>query len=99
MSAGVTVQYFHQADDPFSHLAAQLLGPLTAAYDIALEVHLVPPPEESAAPDRERLADWSLRDAVRLAAAHGLAGGHLDRALQRMAAIVVAIVSHAMILS
>jgi len=72
VSAGGTVQYFHQADDPYSHLAVQLLGPLTAAYDIDLEIHLVPPPEESAAPDRERLADWSLRDAVRLAAAHGL---------------------------
>ncbi|HYE46068.1 MAG TPA: DsbA family protein [Caulobacter sp.] len=66
------VQYFHQADDPYSHLAAQLLGPLARAYDIDVEVHLVPPPAESAAPDPGRLAAWSLRDAARLAAAHGL---------------------------
>ncbi|NCW01837.1 MAG: hypothetical protein EBW20_08350, partial [Betaproteobacteria bacterium] len=34
--------------------------------------HLVSPPEDSAAPDRERLGHWSLRDATLLAQAHGL---------------------------
>ena len=71
--AGGVVRYFHQADDPYSHLAAQLLPRLAAAYDVAIEVFLVPAPIESAAPDRERLAGWSLRDAARLAAAHHLA--------------------------
>ncbi|MBX3481165.1 MAG: DsbA family protein [Caulobacter sp.] len=70
--AGATVRYFHQADDPYSHLAVQLLGPLSRAYDVTIEAFLVPPPIESAAPDRERLASWSLRDAATLAAAHGL---------------------------
>lgn len=70
--AGGVVRYFHQADDPYSHLAVQLLPRLAAAYDVAVEVFLVPPPIESAAPDRERLAGWSLRDAARLAEAHGL---------------------------
>ncbi|WGM38529.1 DsbA family protein [Caulobacter sp. NIBR1757] len=70
--AGGVIRYFHQADDPYSHLAVQLLPRLAAAYDVAVEVFLVPPPIDSAAPDRERLAGWSLRDAVRLAAAHHL---------------------------
>jgi 2-hydroxychromene-2-carboxylate isomerase len=70
---GGVVHYFHQADDPYSHLAVQLLPRLAAAYDVAVRLFLVPPPIDSAAPDRERLAGWSLRDAARLAAAHGLA--------------------------
>lgn len=66
------VRYFHQADDPYSHLAVQLLARLQAAYGVPVEVFLVPAPEVSAAPEPERLAAWSLRDAVPLAAAHGL---------------------------
>jgi 2-hydroxychromene-2-carboxylate isomerase len=71
-AAGGTVHYFHQADDPYSHLALQLLEPLKRAYDIDLRVSLVPPPVESAAPDRGRLASWSLQDARTLADARGL---------------------------
>ena len=71
--AGGVIRYFHQADDPYSHLAVQLLPRLADTYDVAVEVFLVPPPIDSAAPDRERLAGWSLRDAARLAAAHHLA--------------------------
>jgi 2-hydroxychromene-2-carboxylate isomerase len=70
--AGGVIRYFHQADDPYSHLAVQMLDGLARAYDVAVEPHLVPPPIDSAAPDRERLAAWSLADAARLAAAHGL---------------------------
>ena len=32
-----TVHYFHQPDDPYSHLAAQLLQPLVSRYDIVLK--------------------------------------------------------------
>ena len=67
-----TVRYFHQADDPYSHLAAQMLPRLRARYAAEIEVHLAPPPEDSAAPDRERLRGYGLRDAVRLARAHDL---------------------------
>jgi 2-hydroxychromene-2-carboxylate isomerase len=67
-----TLRYFHQVDDPYSHLAAQMLAPLLARYDIALEVHLVPSPDDAAAPDRERLRAYGLRDAARLARAYGL---------------------------
>lgn len=67
------VHYFHQVDDPYSHLAAQLLDAMLERYDIELEPHLVGPPEDSAAPDRERLVEWSRIDAARVAEARGLA--------------------------
>lgn len=66
------VCYFHQADDPYSHLAVQMLPRLRARYAVEIEAHLAPPPEDSAAPDRERLRAFGLRDAARLARARGL---------------------------
>jgi len=70
--APAQVHYFHQADDPYSHLCAQVLGRLAANYQITLLPHLVSPPQDSAAPERARLAHWSLRDAATLAQAFGL---------------------------
>lgn len=67
------VGYFHQVDDPYSHLAAQLLTALAGRYDVGLKVWLVPPPDDAAAPDRERLKQYGLRDAARVASAYGLA--------------------------
>jgi 2-hydroxychromene-2-carboxylate isomerase len=67
------VHYFHQVDDPYSHLMLQVLPALAANYRIELARHLVPPPSDAAAPDRERLQAWSRRDAQDLAAAIGLA--------------------------
>lgn len=67
-----TIRYFHQADDPYSHLAVQMLPRLRARYAVRIEIWLVPPPEESAAPDRERLRAYGLRDAARLAQARDL---------------------------
>ena len=68
-----TVHYFHQADDPYSHLAAQLLHPLLQRYYILIEPWLVPPPDDSAAPDRHRLEAYALRDAERLARRYRIA--------------------------
>jgi 2-hydroxychromene-2-carboxylate isomerase len=70
--APACVRYFHQADDPYSHLMLQALPALAGNYKIRLELHLVPPPDDAAAPDRERLQAWSRRDAEDLAAATGL---------------------------
>lgn len=70
--APAQVHYFHQADDPYSHVCAQVLGRLAANYQITLLPHLVSPPQDSAAPERARLAHWSLRDAASLAQAFGL---------------------------
>lgn len=69
--AKAVVHYFHQPQDPYSRLAVQALPDLADRYDVRVEVHLVSPPAPGAAPDPERLAIWALRDARRLAQAHG----------------------------
>lgn len=67
-----TIHYFHQADDPYSHLASQLLAGFAARYAVELKPWLVPPPDAAAAPERERLRAYALRDAARTARAYGL---------------------------
>ncbi len=66
------IHYFHQADDPYSHLCLQVLDALSARVVPALAVHIVPPPDDAAAPERARLTVWSLRDAGTLARRLGL---------------------------
>ncbi|MGH7818793.1 MAG: DsbA family protein [Candidatus Binatia bacterium] len=61
------VHYFHQVDDPYSHLAAQALRRFRDAYEIHLEPHLVGPPSDAAAPERRRLVDYSRKDAADVA--------------------------------
>ncbi len=70
--AAPTVHFFYGVDDPYSALAAQMLGRLVERYAIVLEPHLVPPPADNAAPERQRLFDYALRDAPRVARRHGL---------------------------
>ena len=59
--------YFHQIDDPYSHLTLQALAPLMERYALQLRPLLVSPPDDSAAPDRERLVAYSRLDAQLLA--------------------------------
>src|SRR5262245_60006416 len=66
------VLYFHQIDDPYSHLTAQVLPALLDRYDMDVVPYLVPPPSDAAAPEAERLATYSRKDAVLLASVHGL---------------------------
>lgn len=66
------VHYFHQVDDPYSHLVLQALPAFIAGYRVRLQRHLVPPPGDSVAPDRARLEEWSRRDAGDLSRAIGL---------------------------
>lgn len=66
------VHYFHQADDPYSALMVQCLPQLLQRYDVALVPHVVSPPADEAAPDRERLIAYSRKDAAWLAQRHGL---------------------------
>jgi 2-hydroxychromene-2-carboxylate isomerase len=61
------LQYFHQVDDPYSALAAASLPRLLERYDIDLQAHVVGPPPDNAAPERERLVAYSRRDAALLA--------------------------------
>jgi 2-hydroxychromene-2-carboxylate isomerase len=64
------VHYFHQVDDPYSALAASVLPRLVARYDLELVPHVVGPPPDEAAPDRERLVAYSRKDAQLLAETH-----------------------------
>ena len=66
------VLYFHQVDDPYGQLAAQVLPALLARYEIELVPHLAGPPDDAAAPDRERLAAFARRDAADVAPGYGL---------------------------
>ena len=73
MGARPTLHYFHGVGDPYSHVAVQILPRLAAAYPIDIVPHLVPPPVAEVAPEAAMLDAWAVRDARRLAAAHGLA--------------------------
>ncbi len=66
------VRYFHQVDDPYSHLAAQVLGQLAARYDVEIEPHLVGPPPDAAAPERHLLEAFARKDAADVAPGYGL---------------------------
>ena len=66
------VEYFHQVDDGYSHLAAQLLSPLLQRYDIELVCHVVPAPSGANAPEPELLAKLSAYDAACIAPHYGL---------------------------
>jgi 2-hydroxychromene-2-carboxylate isomerase len=67
-----TVSYFHQIDDPYSHLAAQALETLRERYDIELKYYVVPPPTPGAAPEPDLLRAFAQRDAAKLAEHYGL---------------------------
>jgi 2-hydroxychromene-2-carboxylate isomerase len=62
-----TLHYFHQVDDPYSALLAQVLPRLLARYDLQLEAHVVPAPADDAAPERAKLVAYSRKDAHLLA--------------------------------
>ncbi|MCH1542554.1 MAG: DsbA family protein [Alphaproteobacteria bacterium] len=66
------VLYFHQPDDPYSQLTAQVLTELQARYDINLQVKLVNEPGDDAAPERSALQAYSRRDAASIAPYHNL---------------------------
>lgn len=66
------LHYFHQVDDPYSQLAAQLLERLVTHYDVYLVAHLVGPPSDAAAPERARLEAFARKDAADVAPGYGL---------------------------
>jgi len=66
------VHYFHQVDDPYSTLVASCLPQLLSRYRVELIPHLVSPPPDSAAPEREKLMAYSRKDAALLASRLGL---------------------------
>ncbi len=62
-----TLHYFHQVDDPYSALMAQVLPRLLARYDLQLQAHVVGAPADDAAPERDKLVAYSRKDAQLLA--------------------------------
>jgi len=66
------VEYFHQLDDGYSHLAAQMLKPLLASYDIELVCHLVVGPQGDNSVEPELLLQLSRVDAHLVAPHYGL---------------------------
>lgn len=67
-----TVEYFHQVEDGYSYLAAQVLQHLVARYDIQLECHLVRGPQGKNAAEPELLLQLSRYDAAHVAPEYGL---------------------------
>jgi 2-hydroxychromene-2-carboxylate isomerase len=66
------VEYFHEVDDGYSHLAAQLLQKLVARYDIELTCHLVKGPEGNNVADLDMLLQLSRYDSHLVAPQYGL---------------------------
>jgi 2-hydroxychromene-2-carboxylate isomerase len=66
------VEYFHQVDDGYSHLAAQALEPLLARYNVEIKCHLVGPPEGNNSPEPVLLMELSRYDAAKIAPYYGL---------------------------
>ncbi|MDF1686790.1 MAG: DsbA family protein [Parvibaculaceae bacterium] len=62
-----TVFYFHQSDDAYSVLTAQVLGALAQRYDIDIKAMVASPPRDDAAPERDALLALARRDACALA--------------------------------
>jgi 2-hydroxychromene-2-carboxylate isomerase len=66
------VEYFHQYDDPYSHLAQQVLPVLQDRYDIDLVVHQIRASGGKNQPELEMLDAWARRDAELIAPHYGL---------------------------
>ena len=67
------VHYFHQPDDPYSHLAAQVLTKFADKYDVSIIPHLIRASGGRNQPESEKLARWARRDAQLIAPHLGLA--------------------------
>lgn len=67
------VDLFIDPADPYGYLLLALMPAFADRYDVGVQPWLVGDPEDAVAPDRERLAGWSLQDCALLAARMGLA--------------------------
>lgn len=69
---GHEVEYFHQLDDPYSHLMAQVLAQLAERYDINVLPRLIRATGGKHQPESKKLAAWARRDAALIAPHYGL---------------------------
>jgi hypothetical protein len=56
------VEYFHQVNDPYSHLMAQVVARFAERYDIEIVPHLIRATGGRSQPEAEKLAVWARRD-------------------------------------
>ena len=88
------VEYFHQIDDGYSHLAAQLLRPLLDRYDVELVFHLVSAETGANLPEPGLLLRLSRYDSAKVAPQYGLRfpenAGAPDRTLLETASRILA---------
>ena len=89
------VDYFHQLDDPYSHLVAQVIADFAARYDIEIVPHLVRASGGRNQPEEEKLAIWARRDCGLIAPHYGLsfpenAGTMPEPELQKVAGQILA---------
>lgn len=66
------IEYFHQVDDGYSYLAAQLLQQFSERYDVDVVCHLVSGPVGDNAPEPELLLKLAIEDAGHIAPHYGL---------------------------
>ncbi|HAJ31665.1 MAG TPA: 2-hydroxychromene-2-carboxylate isomerase, partial [Gammaproteobacteria bacterium] len=59
-----TVEYFHQLDDPYSHLMAQVLAQFAERYDVEVVPRLIRATGGKHQPEAKKLAAWARRDAA-----------------------------------
>lgn len=67
-----TVEYFHQHDDPYSQLAAQVLDTFCERYEIELVRHQIRASGGKNQPELAKLDAWARRDADLVAPHYGL---------------------------
>jgi len=67
-----TVEYFHQVEDGYSHLAIQALDALRKRYDIEVVCHLVSGPKGKNSPEPDLLLRLSRYDSMLIAPEYGL---------------------------
>ena len=66
------LDYFHQVDDPHSHLVALALRQIETTYPVDIQSHVVSPPDRMNAPEPDLLREYALRDAGQIAPHYGL---------------------------
>ena len=66
------VEYFHQLDDPYSHLTAQVIGRFAERYDVKITPHLIRATGGKHQPEAKKLAAWARRDVGLIAPHYGL---------------------------
>ena len=66
------VYYFHQVDDPYSHLTVQKLSALTQRYRLPFKCYLVSTPDPTYQGSSQHFSSWAMQDAINVAPDYGV---------------------------